>query len=187
MAGAGIIVAAGILCNSQHTGLADIPMQEIINVLNETFENQRQSIASGKRTAEDVLNAYIQEYQGKFVVVKFGEKAGVMAAFSDGSIVGKNTTRAEIMGRVEHGVGGGGVDFYIEERLLRAYCSTMSFSYSTFRDQISRQFIVSFMQRKDMLAKTDGPPMRVNAVKITRRADDIDDVILQPLVPVAVS
>jgi hypothetical protein len=42
------------------------------------------------------------------------------------------------------------------------------------------------MQRKDMMAKTDGPPMRVNAVKITRRADDIDDVILQPLVPVAI-
>jgi hypothetical protein len=90
------------------------------------------------------------------------------------------------MGRVEHGVGGGGVDFFIEERLLRAYCSAMSFSYSTFREQISAQFIVSFMQRKDMLAKTDGPPMRVSAVKITRRAEDVDDVILQPLVPVAI-
>jgi hypothetical protein len=187
MAGAGVIIAAGILCNSQHTGLADIPLQEIIKVLGDTFVSQRQSIASGKRTAEDVLNAYIQEYQGKFVVVKFGEKTGVLAAFSDGSIVGKNTTRAEIMGRVEHGVGGGGVDFYIEERLLRAYCSAMSFSYTTFRDQISKQFITSFMQRKDMMAKTDGPPMRVSAVKITRRADDVDDVILQPLIPVAIS
>lgn len=186
MAGAGVIVAAGVLCNSQHTGLVDIPMQEIIKVLNATFEEQRRSIAGGKRTAEDVLNAYIQEYQGKFVIVKFGEKAGVLAAFSDGSIVGKNTTRTEIMGRVEHGVGGGGVDFFIEERLLRAYCSAMSFSYNTFREQISAQFIVSFMQRKDMLAKTDGPPMRVSAVKITRRAEDVDDVILQPLVPVAI-
>jgi hypothetical protein len=63
----------------------------------------------------------------------------------------------------------------------------MSFSYTTFRDQISKQFITSFMQRKDMMAKTDGPPMRVSAVKITRRADDVDDVILQPLVPVAIS
>jgi hypothetical protein len=63
----------------------------------------------------------------------------------------------------------------------------MSFSYTTFRDQISKQFITSFMQRKDMMAKTDGPPMRVTAVKITRRADDVDDVILQPLVPVAIS
>jgi hypothetical protein len=186
MAGAGIIVAAGILCNSQHTGLAEIPMQEIINVLRDTFESQRQSIASGKRTAEDVLNAYIQEFQGKFVVVKFGEKAGVSAVFSDGSIVGKNTTRSEVMGRVEHGVGGGGVDFYIEERLLRSYCSAMSFSYNTFREQISKLFITNFMQRKDMMAKTDGPPMRVNTVKITRRADDIEDAILQPLVPVAV-
>ena len=181
MAGAGIIVAAGILCNSQHTGLADIPMQEIINVLNETFENQRQSIASGKRTAEDVLNAYIQEYQGKFVVVKFGEKAGVMAAFSDGSIVGKNTTRAEIMGRVEHGVGGGGVDFYIEERLLRAFCSNRSFSYATFLTEIRTAFTVHQVPRKDLLAKTDGPPMRVTALKLTAHADTLDDELLRPV------
>jgi hypothetical protein len=184
MAGAGAIIAAGILCNSQHTGLVDIPLQEIIKVLNATFVSQRESINSGKRSAEDVLNAYIQEYQGKFVVVKFGEKAGVAAAFSDGSIVGKNTTRAEVMGRVEHV--SGAVEFYIEERLLRAYCSTMSFSYNTFREQIAKEFIVGYVQRKDLLAKTDGPPMRVTAIKITRRADDIDDAILQPLVPVAV-
>lgn len=187
MAGAGIIVAAGIICNSQHTGLVDIPMAEIIKVLGETFESQRQSIISGKRTAEDVLNSYIQEYQGKLVVVKYGDKAGVAAAFSDGSIVGKNTTRAEIMGRVEHGAGSGGVDFYIEERLMRAYCSAMSFSYNTFREQIAKQFITSFVTRKDMMAKTDGPPMRVNAIKITRRADDVEDVLIPTLVPLAVS
>lgn len=187
MAGAGIIVAAGIICNSQHTGLVDIPMAEIIKVLGELFENQRQSIISGKRTAEDVLNSYIQEYQGKFVVVKYGDKAGVAAAFSDGSIVGKNTTRAEIMGRVEHGASSGGIDFYIEERLMRAYCSAMSFSYSTFREQIAKQFITSFVTRKDMLGKTDGPPMRVNAIKITRRADDVEDVLIPTIVPVAIS
>jgi hypothetical protein len=187
MAGAGIIVAAGIICNSQHTGLVDIPMAEIIKVLGELFENQRQSIISGKRTAEDVLNSYIQEYQGKFVVVKYGDKAGVAAAFSDGSIVGKNTTRAEIMGRVEHGASSGGIDFYIEERLMRAYCSAMSFSYSTFREQIAKQFITSFVTRKDMLGKTDGPPMRVNAIKITRRADDVEDVLIPTVVPVAIS
>ena len=140
-----------------------------------------------KRTAEDVLNAYIQEYQGKFVVVKFGEKAGVLAAFSDGSIVGKNTTRAEVMGRVEHGATIGNIDLYIEERLLRAYCSAMSFSYNTFKEQLSRSFRLSYVQRKDLLAKTDGPPMRVRALQITRRTDEEDDVLTVPtLVPVAV-
>ena len=186
MAGAGIIIAAGILCNSQHTGLVDIPLKEIIGVLKGTFENQRASIQGGKRSAEDVLNAYVQEYQGKFVVVKYGERASVLAAFSDGSVVGRNTTKSEVMGRVEHGATIGNTDVYIEERLLRAYCSTMSFSYTTFKEQLSRTFTVSHVQRKDMLGKTDGPPMRVTALKITRRTDEVDDVLARELIPVAI-
>jgi hypothetical protein len=186
MVGAGTIIAAGILFNSQHSGLVDIPLKEIIEVLRGIFVSQRASIVSGKRTAEDVLNAYIQEYQGKLVVVRYGESAGVGAAFSDGSLVGKNTTKSEVMGRVEHGVVVGQIDFYIEERLLRSYCSTMSFSYATFTKQISEMFAVSHIQRKDMLAKTDGPPMRVSAIKISRRVSEMDDAILQPIIPVAI-
>ena len=68
MAGAGTIIGAGILFNSQHAGLVDIPLVEIIKVLRETFISQRASIVGGRRTAEDLLNAYVQEYQGKFVV-----------------------------------------------------------------------------------------------------------------------
>jgi hypothetical protein len=184
MAGAGTIIGAGILFNSQHAGLVDIPLVEIIKVLRETFISQRASIVGGRRTAEDLLNAYVQEYQGKFVVVRYGESAGLAAAFSDGSLVGKNTTKAEVMGRVEHGVVMGQIDFYIEERLLRSYCSNMSFSYNTFKQQLSETFSVSHVQRKDMLAKTDGPPMRVPAVKISRNINEVDDVLLQPLVPV---
>ena len=184
MAGAGTIIAAGILFNSQHAGLVDIPLTEIINELRHTFISQRASIVGGRRTAEDLLNAYVQEYQGKFVVVRYGEAAGIGAAFSDGSLVGKNTTKAEVMGRVEHGVVVGQIDFYIEERLLRSYCSNMSFSYNTFKQQLSEAFSVSHVQRKDMLAKTDGPPMRVPAVKISRNINEVDDVLLQPLIPV---
>jgi len=45
---------------------------------------------------------------------------------------------------------------------------------------------VSHIQRKDMLAKTDGPPMRVSAIKISRRVSEMDDAILQPIIPVAI-
>jgi hypothetical protein len=88
---------------------------------------------------------------------------------------------------VEHGVVMGQIDFYIEERLLRSYCSNMSFSYNTFKQQLSETFSVSHVQRKDMLSKTDGPPMRVPAVKISRNINEVDDVLLQPLVPLATS
>ena len=181
MGGIACAVAAGVLFNSQHTGLADIPMQEIIESFRRVVNNMRAAIRGGKRTADDVLNAFIQEYQGSLVVVKFGEKAGALAHFHDGAVIGKHTTRKEVMGRVEHGVTAGSIDFYIEERLLKAFCSNMSFSYTNFKRQLESLHTVSYMPRKDMLAKTEGPPMRVAVMKISRHETDVDEAIINPV------
>ncbi len=181
MAGVGAVVAAVLIFSDKHTGLANIPAKEIIEAYRRQIDHLRLCIKGGKRTAEDVLNAYIQEYQGKFVVVKFGEKAGPAAMFSDGTSVGKMTTKQEVMGRVEHGVSPGCIDFYIEERLLRSFCSNMSFSYTTFKTEIAHIFSVYQAPKKDMLAKTDGPPLRVTALKLTANANTLDDALLLPV------
>lgn len=185
MAGTGAVLAAVLIFSDKHTGLANIPAKEIIEAYRRQIDHLRSCIKGGKRTAEDVLNAYIQEYQGKFVIVKFGEKAGPAAMFGDGTSVGKTTTKQEVMGRVEHGVSPGCIDFYIEERLLRAFCSNMSFSYTTFKAEIAHIFSVYQAPKKDMLAKTDGPPLRVMALKLTANANTLDDAILLPVSVVA--
>jgi hypothetical protein len=181
MAGAGAVMAAVLIFSDKHTGLANVPAKEIIESYRRQLDHLRSCIKGGKRTAEDVLNAYIQEYQGKFVIVKFGEKAGPAAMFGDGTSVGKTTTRQEVMGRVEHGVSPGCIDFYIEERLLRAFCSNMSFSYTTFKTEIAHIFSVYQAPKKDMLAKTDGPPLRVMALKLTANTNTLDDATLLPV------
>lgn len=185
MSGVGSVVAACIIFGDKHTGLANIPVQEIIESYRRQINHLRICIKGGKRTAEDVLNAYIQEYQGKFVIVKFGDKAGPAAMFGDGTSVGRSTTRQEVMGRVEHGVSPGCIDFYIEERLLRAFCSNMSFSYTTFKTEIASTFSVYQAPKKDMLAKTDGPPLRVLALKLTANVDTLDDATVLPVSMVA--
>jgi hypothetical protein len=181
MAGVGAIVAAGLLLSDKYAGIVNIPLQEIIESYRRQIDHQRQAIKGGKRTAEDVLNSYTQEFQGKFVIVKYGEKASPAAMFGDGTSVGRTTTRQEIMGRVEHGVNPGYVDYYIEERLLRAYCSNMSFSYATFKTEIAQSFIVQQVLKKDMTAKTDGPPMRVSTLRLSANMSTLDDSVLQSI------
>jgi hypothetical protein len=181
MAGVGAIVAAGLLLSDKYAGVVNIPLQEIIESYRRQIDHQRQAIKGGKRTAEDVLNSYTQEFQGKFVIVKYGEKASPAAMFGDGTSVGRTTTRQEIMGRVEHGVNPGYVDYYIEERLLRAYCSNMSFSYATFKTEIAQSFIVQQVIKKDMTAKTDGPPMRVSTLRLSANMSTLDDSVLQSI------
>ena len=86
------------------------------------------------------------------------------------------------LGRIEHGATVGFTDYYIEERLLKAFCSTMSFGYADFKKYLEEQFMVSYMPKKDMTAKTKGPPMRVSVMKISRRSDEEDFTGNVPLV-----
>jgi len=178
MAGVGCAIAAGILMNNEHAGIAEFPLVEIIESFRKRINHQRGSIKGSYRTAEDVLNAFVQEYQGKFVVVRYGEKAGPLAHLGDGSMVDKNTTRAEVMGRVEHGVTAGHVDFFIEERMLKSFCSNMSFGYANFKRYLEAQFTVSYVAKKDMMAKTSAPPMRVSAMKISRAVTEADETLI---------
>ena len=76
------------------------------------------------------------------------------------------------MGRVEHGVVPDHIDYYIEERLLKSFCSSMSFGYSDFKRQLEALFMVTYLPKKDMMAKTKGPQMRVPVIKITRKVED---------------
>ena len=103
-AGCTVTVAAAILLGPKYANIIELPIEGIIESLKKVVANARAKFKSNIRTAEDVLNTYIQEFQGKFVVVKYGEKASPAAMFGDGTTIGRSTTRAEVMGRAEHGV-----------------------------------------------------------------------------------
>jgi hypothetical protein len=96
----------------------------------------------------------------------------VLAELGNGEAIDASTTRSNVMGRIEHGVTPGYIDYYLEERLLKAYCSTVSFGYADFKRQLEGLFSVTHMPKKDMMAKTRGPQMRVAVLRISRRVDE---------------
>ncbi len=181
MAGVGCAVTAAICFSNKYAGIVDVPVEPLIESYRRSINTIRNAMKTGKRNAEDILNGFIQEHYGKFVIVHFGDKAGPMARLGDSSAVDKNTTRAQIMGRIEHGLTVGYVDFYIEERTLKSYCSNHSFGYATLKTHLEKQFVVSYIGKKDMMAKTNGPPMRVGVIKISREEDQLDEEIKNPL------
>lgn len=174
MAGIACAVAAGIIMSDKHTGIVNIPMQPMLDTYRESVEYMRGSIKQNVRSAEDVLNAFTQEYYGNFIVIKQNALDGVLAELGHGGTIDASTTRSNIMGRIEHGVTQGFIDYYIEERLLKMFCSTVSFGYSDFKKQLEALFAVTHMPKKDMTAKTKGPQMRVSVIKISRRMDEED-------------
>jgi hypothetical protein len=174
MAGIGVGVAACVLCSDKHAGIVNVPVAPIIKSLKKVVAFMRSSIKAGSRSAEDVLNTFTREYYGNLIVVKYGATEGVLAELGGGGAIDASTTRSHVMGRIEHGVTAGCIDYFIEERLLKAFCSSMSFGYSDFKRQLEDLFVVSHMAKKDMMAKTKGPQMRVPVLKITRRIDEDD-------------
>jgi len=170
---AGVACAVSAIIGFRKAGIVNVPVKPIIDVFLKNIELARIAIKGFKMTAEDVLNAYVRENFGRFIIVNFGDKAHVLAA-PDGSSTDKASTRLEVMGRIEQGNVHGFVDFFIEERLLKSYCSLHSFGYATLKKELSANFMVQHIARKDMTAKTSSVPMRVNAVKITMRVDEID-------------
>ena len=176
-AGNSCIVAMAILLSSKYANIIDIPVQPIVDVLKQMTEKARGIVYGSKRTAEDILNAYTREFYGKFVVVK-AVNGVYEASLGENGVIDASLTRSDIAGRVEHGITPGHVDYYIEVQLLKAHCVSMSFGFSDFKEQIEKNPYYKVKPvKKDMLSKTRGPSMRVNALQITRPigADEQED------------
>jgi hypothetical protein len=179
MAGVASLLAAGILIGKNYADIVNLPMTQIVEALKDIVQKARFIVSTNKRTAEDVLNAYTREFFGNFVVVQINKATNRLeTTFGDGAVIDKTLTRSQVKGRVEHDIVPGHINYYIEEQLLKAWCSSMNFGYADFKRQLEQKFLVVY-GRKDMLSKTRGPQMRVNVLKITRRetpeADEIEN------------
>jgi hypothetical protein len=170
-ASAASCIAGNIAAGSKYANIINLPVQQLTLVYKKIIDEARLIVRSNVRTAEDVLNAYIREFYGRFVNVRAIDGA-MEATFGERGVVDESITRTEIAGRVERGITPGYVNFFIEEQMLKAYCSSMSFGYSDFRTQLEKQYRVDYV-KKDMLSKTKGPQMRVNALKISRPESEL--------------
>jgi hypothetical protein len=176
MAGIACAVASGLVMSDNNAGIVNVPLPEIIDAFKRRVEDMRVVLRGSKRVAEDVLNSFTGEHWGHFVVVNYGKAGGILSQMGDGASIDRSTTRTQVMGRVENGATIGYIDFYLEERVLKTFCSSMSFGYADFKKQLeaNNRFMVSYIHRKDLLAKTGGPQMRVSVMRITRRIDEDD-------------
>ena len=172
-AGCAALIAGGILAGKGYAEIMDYPLEGIKAVLHEMVKEARVAVRGNVRTAEDILNTYIAQHYGQFVVVKTLDGA-LAASLGDSGVIDQSLTRSQVWGRVEHGVTPGFVDFYIEEKLLKQECSANSFGYTDFKKQIEAQYHVSYL-KKDLMSKTKGPQMRVNAIRISRKVTEDEE------------
>lgn len=181
MAGIASMIGAGIIMSKERTGILDVPMGKIIEFMHGIVTAMRNSIKGNARSAEDVLNTYTRDHYGNFIVIRHVEGNRVLAELGSGKEVDDSMARSRIMGRVEHGITPGYIDYFIEESMLKACCANMSFGYSDFKLQLGRVCKVTQVAKKDMTAKTRGPQMRVSVLKISRLITEEDNERLKAI------
>lgn len=168
-AGNACIITMVQLLGKKYANLIDIPIKPIVESLRLMVYSARGIIHGSKRNAEDVLNAYTRERYGKFVMVTLNAKGELISSLGGKEVVDESLTRSDIAGRVEKGFTPGHIDYFIEEQLLKQHCVSMSYGYKDFKEHLEKlpNYKIKYL-RKDMLAKTRGPTMRVNVMQITR-------------------
>jgi hypothetical protein len=182
-------VTAAILMGDKYTELLPLmPVRHVGNSLHELVKKARIHHVKAARTADDVLNAYTRDNYGKFVIVRRDE-LGEMKTDLGLDAATRHSTRGAVMGRAEIGLKDGTVEYFIEEQLLRQHCASMSFGYADFKAQMQaiargRQakgsdYRVKFDIRKNLLALTDGPELRVRCMQLTvpKEAFDADGTV----------
>lgn len=179
MAGIGCAITSGVLWSEKYMGIIDLPLKQIIDAYKDVVAFMRKSMRNNVRTAESILNSYISENFGKLLVIRrHAANNTLMAEFGAGREADESITRSSIAGRVEHDVTPGYCDFFIEEQMIKAHCAAHSFGYAAFCKKLAEteNITVEFI-KKDMASKTKAPPMRVQALKVRRRMEDVDGLL----------
>lgn len=168
LAGCSCVIASVVLLSSKYSNVIDLPVNAVIETLGKMVEKSRAAVRGSRRTAEDILNSFTRDNFGKFVVVK--SVNGILdATLGQAGIIDQSLTRTSVLGRVEHDVTPGHVNYIIEAQVMQAHCASMGFGYSEFKTAMEAMPNYKITYGKyDLLAKTRGPTMRVNAMKICR-------------------
>ena len=177
-AGVGANLAGLILAGPDHANIFDFDTKKIFKfAYAQWIFNARNLMSSNVQTAEDLLAAYVKEFHGKFVTLENGK--GSMAMFQDNRNVTKQTTRGRVAGRIERDIRPGFNDFFIEIMTFKQYCGSRNKSYKSVVEDLKKTMIVT-ESRRDLLAKTGGPEMRVNCLHISTLIADEDRIDLIP-------
>lgn len=172
-------VTAAILLGPKYSNILAVPVQGVMEALKTLVSNARQIYSRARRSADDILNTYTREFYGKFIVIRRGENDKLVTEWNM-SAEGKTSTRNTVLGRIEHGTSHPDyIEYFIEEQLLRKHCASMSFGYADFKSKMTASqkagnYEVRFGVKKDMLARTDGPSLRVTCMHLRVRKEKVD-------------
>ena len=166
-------MAACVLLGPKYANIIELPSSGFRDFWLDIVKSQRKIISDNVSTALDLLHRYIADNNGMFVKVKSGL---VTQSLIDFGKLSPDSPKGAIRGRVEYDTVSDSAKFFVEEKLLRVHCASAGVGYTPFLAELAGQAAVIPGVRKDLLAGTNGPSMRVKCVQITQPLASVEDV-----------
>jgi hypothetical protein len=175
--GCAALLALFILLGKNYANICDLPVDNLLqNCIVKLITDARKHVKSASKSAVDVLNSYTRDKFGQLVVVRRSENSKMLeAVLGNSGVIDQTITRSQIAGRVEHDVTPGKKDYYIEIRALKQHCAAMGFNFEEFQRELEQLYFVQYIPKKNLLARTRGPEMRVNAIRISVPDTEADE------------
>lgn len=133
MAGLGSACMTAVLWKEM--GFCAVPMKDgVFPVFQDTVKRLRAKMKSNARSAEDVLNSFVEQNCGNFLFVDKTDSAVSHLKMEFGPGVDRNRVNS-LAGRVEH-MPNGESHLIVTTQRITQHCTAMSFSVDQFRDEL---------------------------------------------------
>ena len=166
------ILTAAILLGKEYANILEVPLKPVYEHLFGLTKDMRAVIRDNITNAMDLLNAYTREHASNFTIIDCSINQSLKLAHVVNTVT---RSKGAIRGRIEYEIAPGYTDYYIEIKMLKLHCAMVGHSYLDFHRELSNTPGVSVdIKRKDLLAHTNGPSLRVNCLKIRMETKDVD-------------
>lgn len=168
--GLGCKLAGMILAGPKYSNVFNFDTKQIFDKAYRVWVvNARNLMSTNTRSAEDLLHAFTREHHGN--LVRLDPKRGPTAMFDTSNGVSANSTRGKVAGRVEYNVNPGWIEYYLELATFKRYCAERNHGYQSIKAELGVTMAVEEV-RRDLLAKTGGPAMRVLCLRVSQQIVD---------------
>jgi hypothetical protein len=169
LAGLSAMMTGGILADSLHAGVVNLPMTEIARFVIKLVKTSRRTIKKNDMDAKAYLSSFIQQNYGKLLVLKKeNDTTRINLGLND--VTDQSLARGDIKARIEVGFQKGTTDVFIDRKELAGFCSKINYSSAEFQRHLS---VLGFQVRetmKSMFANTRiplSPPVKVVSVSMS--------------------
>jgi hypothetical protein len=151
------LITAAILIGPKYADICTINVRHVMEFLKALVNESRGMIKDTQRSARDLIVSFVNENNGRFVMVGPVSKVAAQLGSNSNLIMPLPTTaKGAVFGRIEVETTPGRIDQYITVEALNKFCSERTKSYRTLKKELAQNATVKEVTM-DLFKDTSGP------------------------------